>query len=431
MALSLGVWFTQENMTACFTTNPVFGSRWGPALSTIMAPLAVNSPKHQMRVYAAAKIIAAFQATVNGRLDADVSRAGVIYQMLAPKSDDETGMSEDDLRRIIKACVKNEDFMEGCGEPSSASLSQIRTTDSHYQEYDATIDGAFPRMEEAYKNGLTDEQALRRLFRFASVPAPRFYPAPNADLSLMLISIPKQGQITREKLTAVTRELAKHDIDVSATPDLVFLVHKSSGKSINQNNAEATLTEMKALIPDDVQRIKTTVQQAQYSGLATLQVILQAGRKAPDFYWGRLTRFLGDEMNAAAAAARAVGSNGYIGFSGTMPAAVVAGQYKGLGWVAKELLMKIDKSASTWSGYAGLDQKPAYHETIMDMITRYVDKKAETFDLTMDATANEVSAAQSMLNDLMTSTGIGGTGQQVTNFAEVQYNDVQGGANQN
>jgi len=132
------------------------------------------------------------------------------------------------------------------------------------------------------------------------------------------------------------------------------------------------LATLNNLIPDIALRLKLTLQQAAGSGLTFYVIIGRAHTKYENFPWGRANTLTGGELVSWETARQIIGENLYYGFKRDMGAARST-LYKSIGYVARELLVKIN-GERTLLRYASLTGNIKNKQALDRLIEQYINQ---------------------------------------------------------
>lgn len=127
-------------------------------------------------------------------------------------------------------------------------------------------------------------------------------------------------------------------------------------------------------IPVTALRLSLTVQQAAGGGMTCYFTIKEAMRTYRNFAWAGISLLLPTDWNNYYAAVRLVGNNVYYGFNKDLGAAKST-LYKNLGWVAKELLLKVGGNTAI-SRYAVWPARVPNMTALDQLIDAYVASRA-------------------------------------------------------
>jgi hypothetical protein len=191
-------------------------------------------------------------------------------------------------------------------------------------------------------------------------------------LTLAYCALAKRGQVTQEFcvkiINSIRDELA---VNITMTSLTINALYKGYMLGVNETNAELVLNYLDAQLPDIALRLKLTLTQASGSGLTLYIIIGKALRMYHDFQWGRANLLTGGEMANWNAAMDIIGNNLYYGFKRDLGAARST-LYKSIGYVAKELLVKINGEVSL-ERYGGLSGNIKNKAALDRLITAYVN----------------------------------------------------------
>lgn len=155
-------------------------------------------------------------------------------------------------------------------------------------------------------------------------------------------ALSKRGQVTDKfcnKINAAVRD--ELGVVVNLHSGTLNAIYKGYLQGINKTNAAGVFTRLDVLIHDIALRLKLTLMQASGSGLTLFMIIGRALRLYNDFPWGRVNTLTSGELVNWNQAMTAIDENLYYGFKRDLGIARST-LYKSLGYVARELLMKIN-----------------------------------------------------------------------------------------
>lgn len=189
---------------------------------------------------------------------------------------------------------------------------------------------------------LTFPQALLYCYYFA-----KNLRIPSRHLAIGYITnafcaLSKRGQVTDEfcnKINAAVRD--ELGVVVNLHSGTLNAIYKGYMQGVNENNAQDVFNRLDEMIPDIALRLKLTLMQASGSGLTLFMIIGRALRLYNDFPWSRVNTLTSGELANWTQAMRAIDGNLYYGFKRDLGVARST-LYKSLGYVAHELLMKIN-----------------------------------------------------------------------------------------
>lgn len=220
-------------------------------------------------------------------------------------------------------------------------------------------------------DALTFPQAFLYSYYFA-----RNLRTPERQLAIRYIThaycaLSKRGQVTDEfcnKITTAVRD--ELGVQVALHAGTLSAIYKGYMQGVNENNAEDVFMRLDALIPDIALRLKLTLMQASGSGLTLFMIIGRALRLYNNFPWGRVNTLTSGELVNWNQALVAIGGNFYYGFKRDLGVARST-LYKSLGYVARELLMKINGEI-TFRRFMGLTGNVKNKRQLDHMIETYI-----------------------------------------------------------
>ncbi|XP_018013560.1 uncharacterized protein LOC108670604 [Hyalella azteca] len=189
----------------------------------------------------------------------------------------------------------------------------------------------------------------------------------------LLMALAKRGCATAGYVREICDVFyAEAGYQLDPIPDCVDLceVWKMISPYITDMNVGAIIQSWSACIPQDLLRLRLTLQQIPGQGLTALSAIKTALTSYPNFNWAHVAVLLENEAAAVQEALTAVGANIYYGYRRDLGPARST-RYKSFAWVAKELLIRKGGQSSlrAYKGWTPVPQK--YHE-LEKMIANYV-----------------------------------------------------------
>jgi len=184
-------------------------------------------------------------------------------------------------------------------------------------------------------------------------------------------ALAKRGQATDEFCTKVRTSIQDElGVTINLTTSVINAVYKGYMTGVNETNAAEVFRALDALVPEIALRLKLTLTQAANSGLTVYIMIGRAIRKYRDFPWGRVNTLTGGEVLAWNGAQAIIGQNAYYGFKRDLEAARST-LYKSLGWVARELLVRIN-GERTLLRYAGISGNVKNKAALERLLNEYI-----------------------------------------------------------
>lgn len=192
------------------------------------------------------------------------------------------------------------------------------------------------------------------------------------NITLAYCALSKRGIVTEEFCTKIQNSL-RDELGVTLTlnQNVINALYKGYLLNVNDQNAQAVFADLSNLIPDITLRLKLTLNQAAGSGLTLYVIIGRALRMYRNFQQGRVNILTGGELQNWNAAQALIGNNEYYGFKRDMGAARLT-LYKSLGYVARELLVRIN-GERTLMRYAGLAGNIKNKNALDLLISQYVE----------------------------------------------------------
>lgn len=211
-----------------------------------------------------------------------------------------------------------------------------------------------------------------------------------------LVAMVKQGNISDRFTAKITQSLEQEvGLTVTLPSDGIRAVWDAYGPYINEMTAGPVFNRWLPLVPQNALRVRLTIMQAAGEGLTAFTTILKATRTHPRFNWSRVINLFPQEWDNFVKAVAAVGTNTFYGFKKDL-GVVRSTMYKNLGYVAKELMVKVSGDAPL-NFYAGWTRMPAFRTIIDQMVVDYETLRAN--DLTGGGGVAYLASADSALQN--------------------------------
>lgn len=233
----------------------------------------------------------------------------------------------------------------------------------------ATLD-AFPvwiRSEQA-----TDEMIMKLLKLYAYYMERVDHESEGLSiLTNVCISICKQGTVSADFVKKTVDAMkAELDKDILINRITIRNIWDTYGQHIDETNVGALIEHFLKHISSEAVRLRIILQQASFSGLTMYQTIGRALIRYKDFDWGIISKITPRELEAFNNATTAINGNPYYGFKKDIGFAK-ASNFRTLGYIAKELLMKLD--GKTHLKYQKVfNIKPPHIELLNESIEKYI-----------------------------------------------------------
>ncbi|KAG0720648.1 hypothetical protein GWK47_048102 [Chionoecetes opilio] len=188
----------------------------------------------------------------------------------------------------------------------------------------------------------------------------------------MLCSLSKQGTTSTAFETKVVDAIsAEFGVTISIPPGVVKAIWHEYGGLINETNIKVIFDRWIGFLPPNALRTRLTMEQEAAGGkLTTFITIVRAMENHPRFNWTAITQLFPAEWTNFQTAIAAVGDNRFYGYKKDL-GAVRSTQYKSLGYIAKELMVKVSGEASL-NRHAGFTRSTAFKATIDKMVVNYL-----------------------------------------------------------
>lgn len=191
-----------------------------------------------------------------------------------------------------------------------------------------------------------------------------------------LVSMAKQGNIsdrfTNKIVTAVEQEIG---VSPGLPTDAIQAIWDVYGPYIDEITAPAVFNRWLKFVPPNALRVQLTLIQTAGEGLTAFSTILKAMKTHPRFNWTRIANLYPAEWSIFMGAVGDVGTNVFYGYKKDL-GRVRSTMYKNLGYVAKELMVKVSGDAPL-NLYAGWTRNPAFRTIIDAMVTDYEVARAQ------------------------------------------------------
>lgn len=219
------------------------------------------------------------------------------------------------------------------------------------------------------------EAAIRMLYHLSNIAAGVWKIEPLDLIVGITVSVAKRGTVSAEFINKIIQGISQDlGLNVNIDLDAIQTFYKFFANGINDETIAQVKTRWEGLIPDQALRLTLTVNQLAGSGLTTYATIGAALNKYDTFNWGVISRLFPTEWTNFEAALNAVGNNVYYGFRKDL-GVVKSTNFKSLGYVAKELLVRADGRV-TLNRYMGWARSIKFKQAVDEMIVNYVGQLA-------------------------------------------------------
>lgn len=207
----------------------------------------------------------------------------------------------------------------------------------------------------------------------------------------LIIAICKQGTISGQFIEKV-RTALKQDLgsDITITTSLVGGIWGAYGQYITDKNVGPLMNHFLNNIMAEAVRLRVTIDQAKYQGLTMFQTIGRAMLKYPNLAWHMLENIIPQEFINYKTALTAVGDNPYYGYSTSLEL-VKAANFRNLGYLAKELLVKLNNEGHLNYNKV-FEASPDKARIIDKVVARYILEVEKLGDVQVLGSENHPSA---------------------------------------
>lgn len=158
----------------------------------------------------------------------------------------------------------------------------------------------------------------------------------------IVLSVIKRGNLTPSFISKIKKGiLAELNVNMNIMKPVVEKLYAMYGGMITGQNVEAIIERWTANIPQLALRLRLVVLQSAGTGLTALLTIAKMIKKYPHFAWDDVSLVFPAEWAAFHAAFQRVAGNPYYGYNQDLQE-VRSTLYKSLGYIAKELMMRVD-----------------------------------------------------------------------------------------
>lgn len=170
----------------------------------------------------------------------------------------------------------------------------------------------------------------------------------------IVASVIKRGNMTRGFIDKIKKGiLSELNVQVNIMKPVVEKLYIMYGGMITGENVQAVIERWTANIPQLAMRLRLVVVQAAGTGLTSLLTIAKMIKKYPHFAWDDVALIFPGEWAAFSAALTRVAGNPYYGYNQDLQE-VRSTLYKSIGYIAKELMVKVDgdNNINAYQGWA-------------------------------------------------------------------------------
>lgn len=350
-----------------------------PLTATIKFP-AINiwpivRPWNHPMLISIATIYAEARYHYGGIANPALKKAIVAGETLSPKLPAVKISTEADARASISMWMRVgllDDIFSVLGDYADDTYQIFKTQPEVAYHFPAdSVPNRYPPTD-AQINDLTPHTSVFMMMYFASYLRATRRQIAVENITLAYCALAKRGQVTDEFCTKIQTSIRDElGITLVLNQPSINALYKSYMSGVNETNAQHVFATLDTLIPDIALRLKLTLQQASGSGMTLYVIIGRAMRIYYDFPWGRVNTLTSGEVINWQAARRHIHDNLYYGFKRDMGAARST-LYKSVGYVARELLVKIN-GERTLLRYAGLGGNIKNKNALDRLINAYTE----------------------------------------------------------
>lgn len=333
------------------------------------------------RAWVVGRLVAKLRVAFRGQKDDQLEETVAIGEMLAPNLPDHFFMDQARSREAIEKITRSA-FGWSPFAGSVTSVEWFSITNEIYQaisgehEFDGTNETRHGLPDHwpwnpAEGNALDARRYLQLLFLLAGYL--RHDTTSTMGLQMIvtvMVAAVKQGNATSRYINKVTQGV--HDdltVDITLDSLVISQVHKKLLLEVDETCISRLLEEWHTRLPVDALRLRLVIEQAGGTGLTVLTTIGKAIKSYPTFPWHRVEALLPNQWTAAVQAIAAVGNNPWYGYKKNL-GAVSSTRYKDIGYICKELLLKIGGD-SNLTAYKGWPRRPSHQDTLDRWIECY------------------------------------------------------------
>lgn len=285
-----------------------------------------------------------------------------------------------ELVRSVRALLNNPNRLSRITDATAEGYAAEYASEHHgcfrdYIEgqvhpYHVAAANAWPA--EEHVDNITPEQAMCILYYIAQRAKPFYRISGAGIIAHVTIAIAKRGTISGDKLTKLEEGISQDlGVAIQLDADVIPKFYRLFGNGINDMTVATIFEHWLRILPQQALRLMLTVNQSLNSGLTQLIVISEALKDYPDFPWWKISRIFPTEWNNVIAALTLVDGNQYYGFKKDL-GIVRSTNYKSIGYIAKELRVRIGGQASL-NRYQGWATKTPNQDIVTTILDRYVE----------------------------------------------------------
>nr|QPL15389.1 nucleoprotein [Neuropteran chu-related virus OKIAV150] len=271
----------------------------------------------------------------------DIVYAALIGEMIAPAVPAEKLTTPELAKGKIITGVKALLNSNKLGSVTGFTINEYTEDLVNVSPTTAGLLGIYNPNDIADMNTMTYETAIRILYKMYLKTTRFFVPDGLALITHGIVAICKRGNVTTGFIDKVTNGIQNElNVVLNLRPEAISIFWNNYGQYINDNNIQVILQHWERLLPHIAIRLIQTVQQASGGGLTVFNTVGKAIMTYQDFPWAQIEQLYPEEFARFIQAVGFVNGNQYFGFRRDLgPARSTL--FKSLGYVAKELLVKI------------------------------------------------------------------------------------------
>lgn len=197
---------------------------------------------------------------------------------------------------------------------------------------------------------------------------------------IYLSAVAKMGNVTDAYMTKI-QDRVRADINISLhgtfwIPEVVEATWNAIKSFVNQNNVPLAIERFvgsltnNGVIPENAFHLRLVAQQIRGEGLTTASTIKKAMTLFPRFNWAAVFALLPVDYTNFTIAVNEIGTNAYYGYVQDTSRIRATG-YLSLGWVAKELLVKVNGDVSLRNAKC-FTRSPKFKTQLEELIADFI-----------------------------------------------------------
>lgn len=239
---------------------------------------------------------------------------------------------------------------------------------------------------------ITNELSVALLWYLSSVSIEDIRKITIQLVTISYVAAAKRGTLGDQAQAKIINSIREElGVNITLPDELIAMTYRYFMLGLDETNAEETFNILTTNIPDIALRLTLTLQQSSWSGLTIYCLIKESILLYPDFQWYAVEVITEGQMTRWFAANTAINNNPYYGFKKDLGNAKST-NYKGPGYVAKELLIKI-KGDLPLRQYQGLRGAIPGKARLDQLIEAYVARRNEAGDAVQNEEPADFRAA--------------------------------------